>query len=1102
MRRARWRCHYRGQVQNVGPSGTLAHPAGEPPRQVEHPHRLRIQGSGAEPQVPTLGERSRLDERTCVAFRGCFVGVDRYARAEINFLTSAVRDAEALHGLFTDNLGSGGQLICDDQATAANVRAALVELRTSTADDVVVLSFSGHGTMSHQLVTFDADPDDLAGSCISLDELTDHLARIPARQLVCILDCCFAGGAGAKVLTSPLRSRSTSSLASAAAKLDAMSGTGRLILTASAADEEAWEDGRLGHGLLTYALLEALLGAESVRSGDQLPIYKLLHFVVEQVRSGAATHGARQTATLRGQMDGEITWPLFTRGPLYLARFPERSGVRVTASVDSLEPAGFARDLVSTWSAHIPALNQLQQDAINDFGLLAGDHLLVSAPTSSGKTLLGELAALQAVGRRQRSVFLLPTRALVNDKHDQFTTVYGPLGVRVVRATGEIADDVAALMRGQFDIALLTYEMFSGLVLAAPHLLRMLALVVVDEVQTITDASRGANLEFLLTLIRSRREDGVAPQLLLLSAVLGDTGGLDTWLNARHLRRTERPVPLHEGVIRRDGTWRYLSPDGTEQVQRLMSLAGYGGSSRDVIVPLVRQLVGEGKQVLVFRNERGRTRGCARYLAGSLGLPPAAAVIADLPDGDLSRASIELRNVLTGGVAFHNAELDRDEKQAIERHFRTPDTALRVIVATTTLAQGVNTPAEAVIIAELEHPGGRDQPSPYSVAEYKNIIGRAGRLGYAASGQSYVLVEGTVDEDRKWHHYITGVPEDLRSTLLDPRLDELTLIVRVLASAATNVAAAGSTGLTTADVVSFLRLSFGAHQSERAGRERFRAEDVNATLDDLVRAGLVDDTSGQLVLTALGRIASSGAATAHSVLRLAAFFGSVPARDLNRTSIICAAQVTDELEATQMPMNGRGWKKELATYGGVLEQQGAGAALNVLLSGNHVSAARRVKRAVGCLLWMDGVPRAQIDQVLTRHLPSSDGASYAQGAASRTRDVIDIVLDVAQHRHADVDLSSLRASLPVQLELGVPQSLVPVASSAGQRLTRTDYLRLRAANFAEAAAASAATDAELLACVDNSTVKLVVLRDACESITQVGAIGDIVALLEAPSTIG
>lgn len=1034
-----------------------------------------------------------------MAFRGCFVGVDRYHSAEISQLASAVRDAEALHALFADNLGDGGSLIRNEEATAQSLRDELRELQSSEAHDIVIVSFSGHGTSTHELVTFDADLDDLAGSCISLDELTDLISRIPARQLVCILDCCFAGGAGAKVLTSPRRPRSADPLASTAAKLDAMSGSGRLILTAAAAEEPAWEDGRLGHGLLTYALLEALQGAEGVRTGDRVAIYKLLHYVVDQVRSGALTHGARQTATLRGQMDGEITWPVFTRGELYHSRFPERAGIRVTQDIATLRPAGFPGELLAAWSSHIPHLNKLQQDAINDFGLLKGDHLLVSAPTSSGKTLLGELIALQATIAHQRSVFLLPTRALVNDKYDHFTDLYGSLGVRVVRATGEIADDVPALMRGQYDLALLTYEKFAGLVLAAPHLLRATAVVVVDEVQTITDASRGMNLEFLLTLIRSRRQVGIEPQLVMLSAVLGDLNGFDTWLGARHLLRTDRPVPLKEGVIRRDGVWRYVDVDGSEQAEAVF-VPGYGrGTSRDTLIPLVHKLTQEGKQVLVFRNQRGATRGCAQYLAQSLGLPAADEVIADMPVGDPSGASDVLRSVLAGGVAFHNAELDRDEKQALERHFRLPDTKLRVIVATTTLAQGINTPAESVVVAELDHPAGRNQTTPYTVAEYKNIIGRAGRLGFNPSGESFLLVDGPIDEDRKWRHYVTGTPEELHSTLLDPSLDELTLVVRVLATAG-SASDSETAGMTADDVVAFLALSFAAHQAGDGGRSRFEAHVVRSVLDDLVRAGLAAETDGQLVLTELGQLAASGAATARTVLRLADFFQRLPAHELNRASIICAAQVTDELQAMQMPVNPRGWQKERGTYGGVLQRQGAGVALNLLLNADRGVAIRGAKRAVGCLLWMDGATRREIDAALTRHMPSRDGASYAQAAAARTRDLIETILEIAQLVHPAVDLTRLAETLPVQLELGVPERLSSLARVIGQRFTRSDYLQLRDAGFVDVASIAAATDDALLVPLNGSRAKLRLLRQAVRELNDSDSAAAIDDLLEPPVT--
>src|SRR6266536_3534877 len=79
--------------------------------------------------------------------------------------------------------------------------------RTASADDVVVVAFSGHGSDTHQLVTHDADPYNLPSTSLPLDEFTDLVSAIPARQLIVILDCCFSVGAGAKVLNAPFAPR-------------------------------------------------------------------------------------------------------------------------------------------------------------------------------------------------------------------------------------------------------------------------------------------------------------------------------------------------------------------------------------------------------------------------------------------------------------------------------------------------------------------------------------------------------------------------------------------------------------------------------------------------------------------------------------------------------------------------------------------------------------------------------------------------------------------------------------------------------------------------------------------------------------------------------
>ena len=108
-----------------------------------------------------------------MAFRGIFVGVDRYASPDIGWLSCAGRDAIALDALFRDTLGEGGLLLVDDAATTQSIRCAFADLETCDPDDVVVVFFSGHGAPSHHLISHDTDPNNLDGTGVALDELTE-----------------------------------------------------------------------------------------------------------------------------------------------------------------------------------------------------------------------------------------------------------------------------------------------------------------------------------------------------------------------------------------------------------------------------------------------------------------------------------------------------------------------------------------------------------------------------------------------------------------------------------------------------------------------------------------------------------------------------------------------------------------------------------------------------------------------------------------------------------------------------------------------------------------------------------------------------------------
>jgi hypothetical protein len=101
-----------------------------------------------------------------------------------------------------------------------------------------VVAFSGHGSSTHALVPYDADRAHPDETFLPLDELAQLLNQVRASTLVCVLDCCFSGGFDAKVYTTPLEARG---LESEAELLEQIAGKGRIVLTASAANEPAYE---------------------------------------------------------------------------------------------------------------------------------------------------------------------------------------------------------------------------------------------------------------------------------------------------------------------------------------------------------------------------------------------------------------------------------------------------------------------------------------------------------------------------------------------------------------------------------------------------------------------------------------------------------------------------------------------------------------------------------------------------------------------------------------------------------------------------------------------------------------------------------------------
>jgi len=457
-----------------------------------------------------------------------YIGIDKYQDSKIRDLTGATRDATALFTLFSDSINElNAELITNHEASLSKVEWCLRDsLGNAGPDDTVIFFFAGHGTHDHHLVCFDTDITQLASTTIPVDSFAKYFKESKAKAILCILDCCFSGEAPARVLeNSPIPRDLT-------LKLDSFAGEGRLLLAASNFNEPAYEMPGLRHGLLTKALIDILQEEATFIS---LPT--AMDRVLAAVRAEAAKLGVIQTPVLFGTITGGLALPALKAGDRYFAAFPEKKGKKISKNFQDLSKVGIQQAVIDEWSSkYTSGLNELQLEAINEFRILDGKSLLVVSPTSSGKTFVGELAAIKAIDEGRKSIFLLPYKALVNEKYDQFLATYETkLGIRVIRCTGDFQDRTESFVRGKYDLALLTYEMFLNFLVSSPSILNQVGLVVFDEGQFITDPNRGITVELLLTFLLSARERAINPQLIVLSAVIGNVNSFDEWLRCRKL---------------------------------------------------------------------------------------------------------------------------------------------------------------------------------------------------------------------------------------------------------------------------------------------------------------------------------------------------------------------------------------------------------------------------------------------------------------------------------------------------------------------------------------------------------------------------------------
>ncbi|EPY8538103.1 DEAD/DEAH box helicase [Pseudomonas aeruginosa] len=414
------------------------------------------------------------------------------------------------------------------------------------------------------------------------------------------------------------------------------------------------------------------------------------------------------------------------------------------------------------------------------------DDLVVSLPTSAGKTRIAELCILRCLAGGQRVAFITPLRALSAQTEASLQRTFGPLGKSISALYGSVG--VSGLDEDSIrerNIVVATPEKIDFALRNDPEILDDIGLLVFDEGHMIGLNEREVRYEVQIQRLL-RRPDAANRRIVCLSAILPDGDQLEdfaNWLRKDHpgelIKNEWRPTRLRFGEViwnaahstarlnlrvgdERPWVQRYLvgiiPPHWVRPKRRRTKT--FPCDQRELCLATAWRLVDDGQTVLIFCPQRSSVepyadvvidlheRGALRSL---LQVDPAVLNTAITLGEEWLGANSAILKCLRLGVALHHGALPTAYRKEIERLLR--DDILKVTISSPTLAQGLNLSATAVVMHSLYRAG-----QPIEISEFKNVIGRAGRAYVDVEGMVlFPIFDKTAIRRRAWEELISDL---------------------------------------------------------------------------------------------------------------------------------------------------------------------------------------------------------------------------------------------------------------------------------------------------------------------------------------------------------
>ncbi|XP_030091502.2 activating signal cointegrator 1 complex subunit 3 [Serinus canaria] len=392
-------------------------------------------------------------------------------------------------------------------------------------------------------------------------------------------------------------------------------------------------------------------------------------------------------------------------------------------------------------------------------------NVLLGAPTGSGKTVAAELAIFRVFNKypTSKAVYIAPLKALVRERiEDWKIRIEEKLGKKVVELTGDVTPDMRAI--AQADLIVTTPEKWDGVSRSWQNrsYVQKVAILIIDEIHLLGD-ERGPVLEVIVSrtnFISSHTEKPV--RVVGLSTALANARDLADWLNINQMglfnfRPSVRPVPLEVHI---------QGFPGQHYCPRMASMNKPAFQAIRSHSP--------AKPVLIFVSSRRQTRLTALDLIAFLATEDDPKQWLKMDEREMNDIIVTVRDsnlklTLAFGIGMHHAGLHERDRKTVEELF--VNCKIQVLIATSTLAWGVNFPAHLVIVKGTEYYDGKTRRYvDYPITDVLQMMGRAGRPQFDDQGKAVILVH---DIKKDFYKKFLYEPFPVESSLLEVLADHL-----------------------------------------------------------------------------------------------------------------------------------------------------------------------------------------------------------------------------------------------------------------------------------------------------------------------------------------